>query len=361
MMPSVLFVCLHRPNRSPSQRFRFEQYIEVLEQAGFNTRFSYLLNAKQDRIFYQKGHIVGKFLILLRSFWIRIRETYIYPPADIVFVQRECFMLGTSFFEKRFSKRSKLIFDFDDSIWMQNVSAANKRFSFLKDAGKTAKIIQYSTMVFAGNPFLADYAKSFNSNVKIVPTTIDTEMYQPVNVNSIEPIRVGWSGSFTTIQHFETAIPVLKRIKTKYKQRVRFVVIGDAHYRNEKLGIQGIAWKAETEVDDLQQIDIGVMPLPDDEWAKGKCGLKGLQYMALGIPTIMSPVGVNCDIIKDGENGFLASSQEEWLDKLSALIESSELRAKLGSNGRKTVEEKYSVKANAALYVKLFTQVLVES
>ena len=357
-MPSILFVCLHRPDRSPSQRFRFEQYISILQKAGYETRFSFLLDSKSDKKFYQKGQLLSKFGILVRSIWLRFRESFLQKPADVVFVQRECFMLGTAFFEKRFSKRSKLIFDFDDSIWMQNISEGNRLFAFLKDAGKTSKIISYADLVFAGNDYLSRFAKQYNQAVHIVPTTIDTDAYLPVEYAKQGPVRIGWSGSFTTIQHFQTAIPALFRIKKKYGNRVEFIVIGDKNYSHPELGIKGQGWNLETELIDLRKIDIGIMPLPDDEWAKGKCGLKGLQYMALGIPTIMSPVGVNTEIIQDGENGFLASTEDEWVSKLSILIDEQEMRMRIGKNGRKTVDEKYSVKANAPLYLELFNKVL---
>jgi glycosyltransferase involved in cell wall biosynthesis len=159
----------------------------------------------------------------------------------------------------------------------------------------------------------------------------------------------------TTIQHFDLMIPVLRRLREEYGVAVRFKVIGDGRYRDQELGIQGQDWSAETEVSDLSDIDIGVMPLPDDEWARGKCGLKGLQYMALGIPTIMSPVGVNTEIIDDGVNGFLAGDEDEWLTKLTSLIESAELREKLGREGRETVEQRYSVRSQRERYLSLLT------
>jgi glycosyltransferase involved in cell wall biosynthesis len=123
---------------------------------------------------------------------------------------------------------------------------------------------------------------------------------------------------------------------------------------NEALELKGLPWKKETELDDLRYIDIGIMPLPDDEWAKGKCGLKGLQYMGLGIPTIMSPVGVNTEIIQDGVNGFLASSTEEWYEKIKILIQDAALRKKFSEEGRSIVEERYSIDAWKDEYLKLF-------
>ena len=134
--------------------------------------------------------------------------------------------------------------------------------------------------------------------------------------------------------------------------------MGDPDYINEELGITGILWSSNTEVKILESFDIGIMPLPNDEWVKGKCGLKGLSYMSLEVPTIMSAVGVNTEIITDGINGYLADSDEEWIEKLSRLIDSYELRRKFGLAGRKTVEEKYSFEAQKNNYLDSFNELL---
>ena len=215
-----------------------------------------------------------------------------------------------------------------------------------------------AALVIAGNEFLANYALNFNKNVIIIPSTIDTEKYTIKEAKAEKEIVIGWSGSFSTIEHFETAKEALKAIKDRYNDKVVFEVIGDPNYRCDILGIIGKAWDANTEVEDLQYFDIGIMPLPDNEWTKGKCGMKGLQYMAAGIPTIMSPVGVNSKIIEDGENGFLAATTEEWINKLSLLIDSAELRKKFASNGRKEVERKYSIDANKEKYIAAMQMVL---
>jgi glycosyltransferase involved in cell wall biosynthesis len=171
-------------------------------------------------------------------------------------------------------------------------------------------------------------------------------------------VVIGWSGSITTIRHFELAIPFLKILKEKYGDKISIKVIGDGNYQNSQLGIRGIPWKKEEELKELQSIDIGIMPIPDDVWSKGKCGLKGLQYMALEIATVMSPVGVNCDIINDGENGFLASETVEWVDKVSRLIDNPELRTRLGKAARNTVINQYSVKANQQEYLNAFRNLI---
>ncbi len=353
----ILFVSPHARDRVPGQRFRFEQYFDFLEANGVECNYSGLLEEKDYKYFHGRGHYIRKLGIVIKGFLKRRKEIRTIGNYDIVFIQREAFMLGTAYFERKYAKRSRIIFDYDDAIWLDQVSGYNRIFRFLKNPAKTGKIIAVSKMVFAGNQYLADYAARFNRHVVIVPTTIDTKVYQPAYRTDKEKICIGWSGSFSTIQHFDTCREALKIIKEKYGSAVYFKVIGDGKYMNGELGIKGQDWKKESEVKDLQEIDIGIMPLPDDEWSKGKCGLKGLQYMALAIPTIMSPVGVNENIIQDGENGFLATSTGEWVDKLSRLIESAPLRKEIGEKGRNTVQQFFSVDAIKNHYMNYFRQV----
>lgn len=352
----VLFIGMHRLDRSPSQRYRFEQYFKFLEENHVQCELSYLISEKDDKILYSKGLYLGKLVIFIKSWLKRLKDIKRANDYDYIFIQREAFMTGTTYFERQFAKsKAKLIFDFDDSIWLEDKNEANSRLAFLKKPAKTAKIIALCDIIIAGNEYLADYAKKHNKNVVIIPTTIDTDWYKPKPKPEKENTTIGWSGSFTTIKHFESAIEALSEIKNKYGNKVDFKVIGDANYRYQPLEITGNKWKSDTEVEDLQDIDIGIMPLPDIDWTKGKCGLKGLQYMGLAIPTVMSPVGVNKKIITHGLNGFLASTKEEWVDCLSQLIDSTELRKKLGEAGKTTVEEKFSVNNNKKKYLALFT------
>jgi glycosyltransferase involved in cell wall biosynthesis len=354
----VLFVGLHRIGRSPSQRYRIEQFFPYLEAAGIEYDYSYLLNENDDKIFYSPGNYLGKLIILIKSTLKRLFEVFFKAGQyDFVFVQREAYMLGTAFFEKKYAQKSKLIFDFDDSIWMQNVSAANKNLAFLKNPAKTAEIIKASNLVIAGNSYLAEYAVRFNKNVLLIPTCIDTKEYRRDTDYAEKPdgkVCIGWSGSQTTIDHFRLIEPVLIDLKKKYADKIYFKVMGDASYSHKELGIKGIAWKRETEITELEEFDIGIMPLPHDEWTKGKCGLKGLVYMSMEVPSVMEGVGVNPEIIVHGENGLLASDSEEWFNSLSMLIDNYELRKKSGKNGRETVLEKYSVISNSEKFLSVF-------
>lgn len=347
-------------NRAPNQRFRFEQYMTFLQENGFECVLSPLIaTPEEDKTFYKQGNYIKKILLGLRLALRRLTDVLRANEYDVIVIAREAFITGSTFFERALSKRKgKVIFDFDDSIWLNVISNNNRLFASLKDGSKTARIIKISDKVFAGNEFLANYAKKFNNNVVIIPTTIDTDVYQPAYDRDKKKLTIGWSGSTSTIEHFQFAIPALRILKEKYKDSITIKVIGDSSFVDPSLNINGIPWRSETELDDLREIDIGIMPLPDNEWTWGKCGLKGLQYMALEIPTVMSPVGVNLDIIQQGVNGYLANSTDEWVEKISDLIEHPDLRVQMGKEGRKTVVKKYSVKCTQEIYLRHLEDVL---
>lgn len=354
-MPRILFLTLHRKDRSPGQRFRHEQYLDFLESKGFEIAYSPMLDASQDKIFYGSGKVLSKIRIGISALLKRAKDVFRANSFDYIFIYRDAFFFGT-FFERLFKKsKAKLIFDFDDSIWLKDDNPNQSFFQKLKNPEKTGKIISLCDLTIAGNEYLSNYAAKHTQEITIIPTTIDLNDYVRGSAKKQKSgICIGWSGSFSTIKHFESALAPLKTLKAKYQELIYFKVIGDGSYKNEDLNIVGLPWKNETEVADLCEIDIGIMPLPDDDWSKGKCGLKGLQYMALEIPTIMSPVGVNSDIIQDGENGFLASTTDEWVEKISQLIEDEPLRKRMGMAGKKTVEKDYSVEANKDKWLKAF-------
>ncbi|TXB67280.1 glycosyltransferase [Vicingus serpentipes] len=360
MSKKVLVITNHRKNRSPGQRFRFEQYLDFLEENGFEITISFLLNEKDDKHFYNKSFPIIKAIILLKSFIKRYIEAKTYNNYDIIFVYREAFFTGSTIFEKKIAKsKAKFIFDFDDAIWLHDVSEGNKKWGWLKKPEKTIEIIQLSDMVFAGNKYLVDFSKKYNSNVVLIPTTIDTNYHIPeIKAKTKNQICIGWTGSSTTLKYFENFIPTLEKISTKYPGIINFKVIVDLKKTYPTLNITTTLWNLEKEIEDLNKIDIGIMPLPNDKWTKGKCGFKGLQYMSLVIPTIMSPIGVNTEIINDGINGFLASTEEEWISKISLLIESVELRNQIGKAGFETIKNKYSIEANKKKYLDSFNSLL---
>lgn len=340
-------MALHRPDRSPSQRFRFEQFVPFLKENGWVCDYAYVLDEAGDKAFYTAGAYLKKSAIVVRGFIKRLAHLQAARHYDVIFIQRETFLSGTTFFERQLAKmKAKVVFDFDDAIWLLDVSEANKNLKWLKRPEKTAKIISVADLVLAGNSFLASYAMQFNQNVKTLPTVIDTERYFPVDQSrESERVVIGWTGSQTTNKHFALVAPALKRLQQRFDRQIAFSVISERPVHIDGLDLNFTPWQKEREVHNLNAIDIGIMPLPDDDWSRGKCGFKGIQYMSLAKPTVMSPVGVNVEIISHGENGFLAGNMSDWELILAKLIVDKNLREKIGRAGRKTIEGKYSVEA----------------
>ena len=345
---------------SPGQRYRIEQWEPLLRAAGVEITYSSFETAELQRILHQGGNTWQKIQGVLQNINRRLNETKSLAGYDLVYVFREAALLGPAWFERRIARSGiPMVFDFDDAIFVAYRSPSNGYLSYLKFPNKTGEICRLSAHVMAGNQYLADYARQFNERVTIIPTTIDTEKYQLAEPKAEpETLTIGWSGSFSTAQHLATLSDVLQDLAGQEKFRLR--VIGAPKFELPGVDVEVIKWRSETETEDLRTIDIGVMPLPDDEWSKGKCGLKALQYMALGIPTVCSPVGVNSTIIQDGENGFLADGKDEWIEKLKRLLHSAELRRKLGAAGRETVEKGYSAKSQAPRVLEVFRSVVKE-
>ncbi len=355
MKRKILFIAPHRKGRSPGQRFRFEQYMDYLQQNGYQCDMSYLISENDDKYFYQKGHIVRKMLIYWKCIFIRVRDVLRASQYDIIFIYREALFTRSTIFEYLFAHICRHTFvDFDDAIFLLDVSEANRSLKWLKSPSKINKTLSYVDMAIVGNRYLHDYAIQYASKVHIFPTTLHMDHIQLYPHAPSEQVCIGWIGSTTTIKHIRWAVPILKAIYEKYGNKVCFKIIADVQLQAEGLPILNVKWDPLTESRELCSFDIGIMPLPDDEWSKGKCGFKGLQCMAYHIPVVMSPVGVNTQIIQDGVNGYLATNEQEWLQKISALIDNADLRKQMGNNGRHTVETRYSYQALKDVYLNYF-------
>jgi glycosyltransferase involved in cell wall biosynthesis len=352
----VLAVVPSLYDTSPGQRFRLEQWEPILKQSGVEITWAPFETEELKQVLYRPGRAASKVRSVLANMSRRRDELASVKDYDLVYLFREAALLGPPWFERKIARSGvPMVFDFDDAVFVAYRSPSNGYLSYLKFPQKTGEICRLSAHVMAGNQYLADYAGRFNPNVTIVPTTIDTLKYRQVEKQETETLTIGWSGSHSTVQHLDTVRDVLQELARDERFKLR--VIGATDYRLDSVEVEALSWRSETEVADLRPIDIGIMPLPDDQWSKGKCGLKALQYMALGIPTICSPVGVNTTIITDGVNGFIAGEKDEWVAKLKLLLHSPELRRKIGEAGRVTVEEEYSAATQAPRVLKIFEAV----
>jgi glycosyltransferase involved in cell wall biosynthesis len=351
----ILFIAPYPFDEAPSQRFRFEQYFNFLRENNFEIHFTPFLDQKTWKTLYSEGKVLRKMLGVVRSFLKRFLLLFTLYKYDFVFIHREASHIGPPIFEFLIAKvfRKKYIYDFDDAIWLPNYSETNARFHRLKAYWKVRYCIKWAGSISAGNDYLANYARKFNSNVQVIPTTIDTENHHNLITDyNQEKLVIGWTGTHTTMRYLDFIVPVIKELEQKYD--FEFLIISNEAPAYHLKSLRFLKWKRETEIADLARISIGVMPLEMDIWSEGKCGFKGLQYMSLGIPALMSPVGVNTQIVSHSENGFLPIKLEDWKVQLEKLLTDVDLRKKIGEAGKKTINERYSVLSNQSNYLSLF-------
>jgi glycosyltransferase involved in cell wall biosynthesis len=337
---------------SPGQRFRLEQWEPFLRKAGITIDYFSFTDENFRKIIYKEGHTAAKVKELLKANVRRLGHIFKASEYDAIYLYRAANMVGPAWMERFLSwRKTPVIFDFDDAIFLTDTSKANKKFGWAKFSGKTADICRLSAHVTVGNSYLAEYALRYNKNVHIVPTSIDTNRYQPVSKepNKTERVIVGWTGSSTSQYHLEEFEPVLAEL-VKRHDNVEIRVISDREPDFKEVPFVWRQWTAQTEVEETSHFDIGIMPLPDNEWTRGKCAAKALICMSLGIPAICSDVGANRDVIRHGENGFLAKDKEAWLKSFETLIADPQLRIKMGHQARRTVVEGYSMEKCADLF-----------
>lgn len=343
-MIRVLALVPYPIGRVGGQRYRIEQWARLFGGQGIEVMFSPFLSPQGMDVLYQPGHMAIKARETLGGYLRRLAEVTRRISADVIFVYREAAFLGPAWLEKLFSRRVPLVFDFDDALYLRDTSPANAWSRSLKAGGKPGTICRLARHVMVGNELLAEFAGEYTRAVTVVPSTIDTDAYQvqsrPPNSRPI----VGWTGSATTLPHLVALGPVLRELHQRQDFELR--VIG-CQTTIEGVRVRCVPWNADTEAEDLRSLDVGLMPLPDNEWSRRKCGMKALQYMALGIPPVVSPVGVNGTIVRDSVNGFHARTAEEWIDRIAALVEHESLRRALGREARRTIEESYSAAAHA--------------
>ncbi len=341
------------PEEGAGCRFRIGHYIPHLEANGFEVTLISLFTTSFFRLVYKPGNLGIKAFrfagLVLRHLW-RLRRARDY---DVIFIYREIFPVGPALVEWLLSRLGPpIVFDFDDAIFLPSVSEANRLIATLKMPSKVATIVRASAHTVVGNDYLAAYARQFSDAVTTIPTCVDTTRFTPASAKATAgrpdfrvPV-VGWIGSPTTASYIKGLSPVLQRVAAEHP----FVL--NVSGTGEPIAIPGVRvenpiWALDGEIDLFRNCDIGVYPLVDDAWAKGKCGFKAIEFMACGVPVLASAVGVNREIIEDGVNGFLATTDNEWVEKLGRLIADPALRARFAAAGRRTIEERYSLHVNA--------------
>ena len=344
-------------NIGPSSRYRIYQYLPCLASLGIRVSVKPLFGPTYFRLLSWRNawlrNLVRSIYVLGR-FCGRLSELFSIKRTDLIVVEGQLFPYMGVAFERMLAKRYTLIVELDDAIYLTH---GHER--------KMPALLQLSSGAIVGNRTLAEYARTYTPNVYVVPTVVDTNRFKPSESRSVpreysadEVITIVWMGLDYNVAYLEWLIPVFRKIQAVQKLRLR-VICGKAPVF-DGVDVEFRRWRYETEVDDLQSSDIGIMPLPNNEWAKGKCGLKLLQYMSVGLPAVASPIGVNQEIVENGISGFLASTEEEWYANLIRLCRDVELRARMGREARKTIVKEYSLAAWAPRLAACFQEIVAK-
>jgi glycosyltransferase involved in cell wall biosynthesis len=361
LKPRRVLVLANKPKGlAPGQRFRLEQWAPRLER-DHNITLDLLPfeSPHLTRVLYQPGHVATKALWVAYDFLRRAEAVAAARHYDAVVIFREAALIGPAFYERLIAWTGRpIIYDFDDSIWSPAQFSVNLNtnplFSRLHFFGKTRTICRLAAAITPGNEFLASYARQYNDNVFVVPTSVELDDYPVVpEPASDRPFVVCWTGSTSTLAHFEAAREALERLAMQIPLVVKVICNRPPDRPIAGAEMRFVPWTEEDEAREVGDCHVGIMPLDDNVVTRGKCGLKGLQFMATGRPVVLSPVGVNSDIVRSGENGFLAAGPDEFVDALLQLANSRELRARIGAAGRRTVEERYSAEVVAARFAEV--------
>ncbi|CAN5287758.1 glycosyltransferase family 4 protein [soil metagenome] len=344
---------------SPAMRFRFEQWARYIDPADCQFTFAAFADEALHKALSSSGQHFRKAKLILSAFRRRLKLLPRLIDFDVVFIHREATILGPAFLERLIHRRGiPIVYDFDDPIWMPYSSPTNGMLSYLKWSSKVAGICRLATAVTAGNRLLADWSRQLSNNVHVVPSTVDLARYpEKQHADSAQPVTLGWTGSHSTLPFLEELLPTLARFAATQAFRLQVISHTDCYQPpGLTVEVESKKWRADSEAEDLLGMDIGLAPFPDKGWTPWRCHGKILQYMAAGIPTVASPIGIVPDYIQDGVNGFLAASPEEWIEKLGRLARDRELRQRIGSAGRATIRERYSAEVWAPRFLEILRQ-----
>lgn len=335
---SVLFLTKYS-RTGASSRFRTYQYLPVLQAAGLDCEVAPLFDDAYLSHRYGSGR--GALLDFIRAFWRRLGALLRARRYDRLVIEYELLPYCPAWFEHLLSELGvRFLVEYDDAIFHKYDLSGNPLLRALLGR-KIATVMRLADTVIAGNDYLADYARRAGARqVALLPTVIDLDHYPPrPRHKQGSELVIGWLGSPSTAKYLTDIAPVLAHVCADGRTRVRLVGSGPLDLPGVPTEI--VNWTEAGETAALHGFDIGIMPLPDDPWARGKCGFKLIQYMACGLPVVASPVGMNSTIVQNGVNGFLASTEDDWVQALKTLMSDAALRERMGQAGRTKVEQKY--------------------
>ncbi len=324
----------------PSSRYRIVQYLPYLRSRGLDVTVKPLFGATYFWLLTWRAkwlQVVAKAIYVPVRFFKRAVDLLPLGHVDVIVIEGQLFPYCPATIERLLVRlKRKIVIELDDAIYLTRFHQR-----------KIPALLRIASGAIVGNQTLAQYAQAFTDDVIVVPTVVDTDRFRPAESSTVHPhqsevMTIVWVGLAYNLPYLELLAPTIRELQRT--DRVRFRVISSRPPRLPGLEVDFTPWTFGSEVEELQRCHIGVMPLPNDEWARGKCGLKLLQYMAVGLAVVASPVGVNREIVQDGANGFWAQTEDEWHSRLLSLCRDSTLRVRMGQVARRTVEERYSLR-----------------
>ena len=338
---------------SPGQRSSIELWEKVLEPAGIRMDHSAFETPRLRNVIYTPGEYRRKALELGRAYGRRLRSLKIIDDYDAVLVYREAALVGPEVVERIAARRKPIIYQLDDPLYVPYRSPWSGWLSYLKFFGKIRRIAAMSSVVIVNSSHHREYLAPYASNIWQIPSVVDGDLYRPEERRPANgTVCIGWSGSATTVQNLQVIAQPVRELAGRDDVRIQLVGVEGQPFP----GVDAVAlpWQAETEVEDLHRLDVGLLPVPVSEWNKRKFFMKLVQYMALGIPAVATPIGSNPDVVEHGRTGFLASTPEEWVEHLERLVSDHDLRTEMGDRAAEVAHRKYTLQANADRIVSAF-------
>jgi glycosyltransferase involved in cell wall biosynthesis len=344
----VLALVPNQYGHAPGQRSSIELWESVLAPVGIRIHYAPFETERLHEVLYLPGHYATKVEEMVRAYFERIKLLRDLDRFDAVFVYREAALLGPAFLEKIVARRGRpIIYQLDDPLFVPYRSPSNGYLSYLKFFGKIAEICRLAKVVMVNSTHIHEYASQYNKNIWQVPSVVDTKQYvfrPELLEKQPKEVCIGWSGSPTTVNNIKIIASPLSKLAERVKHRVH--LIGGTNFDLPGVDYTAQKWRADTEVQDLRKLQVGMVPLPVNEWNKRKFYMKTAQYMALGIPPVATPLGSNPEVIEHGVTGFLADGEEEWVKYLRLLIEDHDLRLAMSQRAAETAKAKYSLESN---------------
>jgi len=359
----ILVICPFPQGVAAGQRLKYEQYFDDWRAAGFDIDVAPFMDMALWTRLYEKGFYARKALGVAKGYVRRLRDLFRVARYDLVYLHMNVTPIGTSFFERLVRRLARrLVYDLEDNVIAGHGSAGrhpNPLLRFLKGSGKPRYLVRTADHVIASSPQLAERCRPLNVRhaCTYISSSVDTDRFLPATpYDNSRAVTIGWTGTFSTSAYLDLLRPVFQRLAQRVDFRLK--VIGNFDWSLDGVDLEVVRWSAEREVEDLQTLDIGVYPLPFDDWVIGKSGLKAIQYMAFALPTVATNVGTTPRLIRHEENGLLVQTEDEWVDALERLVREPALRRRLGEQARRDAVANYSVKAVAAEYRRVLAEAL---